>query len=73
MVRLSKFQFPLVFGGCLLVFAVGFRNWKQYFPEVEAIHRQRALETHQQALEFKQKVAEGIKKERERKAAMNSK
>lgn len=73
MVRLAPLQFPLVFGGCLIVFAWGFHNRRKLFPEVEEIHRQRAIETHQQAVEFQQKFAEGIKKEKERKAAADHK
>lgn len=69
MVRLAPFQFPLVFGGCLLALAVGFHYRRKLFPEVEQIHRKRAIETQEQAVEFQQKLAEGIKKERERKAA----
>lgn len=67
MVRFSTF--PLVFGGCLIAFAWGFYNRRKLFPEVEVIKRQKAIDSHQQAREFKEKVAEGIKREREKKQA----
>ena len=67
MVRLTPF--PLLFGGCLIVFAWGFYNRRNFFPEVEDINRQKAIERYQEAIDFKKKVAEGVKKERERKAA----
>lgn len=65
MVRLTAF--PVLFGASLLVFAIGFYNRRKLFPEVEEIHRQKALESHYQAIEFKSKVAEGVRKEREKK------
>ena len=67
MVRLAPF--PLAFGGCLIFFAWGFVNRRKWFPEVEDVHRRRAIEKNQQAEEFKAKLAEGIKKERAKKAA----
>jgi hypothetical protein len=67
MVRLTPF--PFVFGGCVVVFILGFANRKRLFPEIEEIHRQRDIETRQQAAEFRVKLDEAIKKERERKAA----
>ena len=69
MVRFAHLKFPLVFGGTLAVLVVGFHYRRRLFPEVEEIHRRRAAETEQQAAEFKQKLAEGIKRERERRAA----
>lgn len=65
MVRYSTF--PLAFGGILLCFAVGFYNRRKFFPDVEEIHHQRAIETQIQALQFQQKVAEGVEKIREKK------
>ena len=65
MVRLSSS--PLVFGGFLLCFAIGFYNRRKFFPEVEEIHHQRAIETQIQAVEFQQKVAEGVERIREKK------
>ncbi len=67
MVRLTPF--PLVFGSCLVVFAWGFVYRRKLFPEVEEIKRQRAVEKQRQAVEFRQKFAEGIKRERDKKAA----
>ena len=66
-VRLTAF--PVLFGASLLAFAVGFYNRRKLFPEVEEIQRQKAIESHYQAIEFKSKVAEGVRKERERKAS----
>lgn len=70
MVRLAPF--PLTFGGCLIFFVWGFVNRRRWFPEVEEIHRKRAIETKQQAEEFKEKLAEGLKREREKKAQQKS-
>lgn len=67
MVRLTPF--PLAFGGCLIFFVWGFVNRRKWFPEVEDIHRQRAIEKKQEAEEFKTKLAEGVKRERAKKAA----
>ena len=67
MVRATPF--PFVFGGCLVFFVVGFYNRRRLFPEVEEIREQRAAEKAQQAAEFKEKFAAGLKKERERRAA----
>ena len=65
MVRFAAF--PLAFGTCLLCFAVGFYNRRRFFPDVEEIHHQRAIETQIQAVEFQQKVAEGVQRIREKK------
>ena len=67
MVRLTAF--PVVFGVSLVIFAIGFFNRRKLFPEVEEIQRQKAVESHYQAIEFKSKVAEGVRKEREKKAS----
>ena len=65
MVRLSMYRYPLLFGGFVAAFAVGFINRHKLFPEVEEIHREKAVLSHFQAIEFKNKVAEGVRKERE--------
>lgn len=67
MVRVSTF--PLLFGGCLVGFALGFYNRRKLFPEVEEINRQKAIKNYQEAVQFREKVAVGVQKERERKAA----
>lgn len=67
MVRLTAF--PVLFGATLLAFAVGFFNRRKFFPEVEKIQREKAVEGHYHAIEFKSTVAEGVRKERERKAS----
>ena len=67
MVRLSVF--PVAFGCALLALAIGFVNRRKLFPEVEEIHRKRALESHHQAVEFKARVAEGVKRERGKRAS----
>ena len=67
MVRLSVF--PILFGASLVGFAVGFINRRKLFPEIEEIHREKAILSHYQAIDFKTKVAEGVKKERQRKAS----
>ena len=67
MIRLTAF--PVLFGATLLAFAVGFYNRRKFFPEVEEIQRKKAIEAHYQAIEFKSKVAEGVRKERERKTS----
>lgn len=67
MVRLTAF--PVLFGASLVAFAVAFYNRRKLFPEVEEIQRQKARESHYQAIEFKSKVAEGVRKEREKKAS----
>lgn len=71
MVRLTVF--PLAFGGCLICFSWGFVNRKRLFPEVEEIHRLRAIEKQQEVVEFREKFAEGLKKEREKKAEREKK
>ena len=65
MVRFAAF--PLAFGSCLICFMVGFYNRRKFFPEVDEIHHQRAIETQIQAVEFQQKVAEGVQRIREKK------
>ena len=67
MVRLTAF--PVLFGASLVVFAVGFYNRRRLFPEVEEIQRKKAIESHYQAIEFQSKVAEGVRREREKKAS----
>lgn len=65
MVRLSVF--PLLFGASLLAFGVGFVNRKKFFPEIEQIHQERAIQSHYQAIDFQNKVAEGVRQERQQK------
>lgn len=67
MVRLAVF--PLVFGGALVLLTVGFYNRRKLFPEVEEIQRRKARESHSQAQEFRASVAEGLRKEREKKSS----
>ena len=52
-----------------MVFAIGFYNRRKLFPEVEEIQRQKAITSHYNAIEFKSKVAEGVRKEREKKSS----
>lgn len=63
MVRLAVF--PVVFGASFVVLAVAFFNRMKFFPGLEEKKRKKAWESHYQALEFKAKVAEGIRKKRE--------
>ena len=63
MVRLATF--PVIFGASLLAFVVAFFNRRRFFPDIDAIHERKAIETHEQALEFRQRVAEGVARERE--------
>ncbi len=65
MVRLSVF--PLLFGASLLAFGLGFINRKKFFPEIEQIHKERAIQSHYQAIDFQTKVAEGVRRERQQK------
>ena len=67
MARLAVF--PVVFGGALLVFVTAFYNRRKLFPEVDEIHRKKALESHVQAIEFKARVAEGVRRERQSKSS----
>lgn len=60
--------FPVLFGTTLVGFAVAFINRRKLFPEIEEIHREKAILSHFQAIDFKTKVAEGVKEERERKS-----
>ena len=64
MVRLAVF--PVVFGASFLGLAVAFYNRKKLFPEVEEAKWQKAWESHYQAVEFRAKVAEGVKREKEK-------
>ena len=66
----GTFQFPLLFGATLIVIIVGFYNRRKLFPEVEEIKRKKATQRRQEAIEFKQKVADGV---RERRAAREKK
>ena len=68
MVRLTAF--PVVFGVSLVAFAIGFYNRRKFFQEVEDIQQRKAVESHYQAIEFKSKVAEGVKKERQKKTSI---
>ena len=61
---LRRSVFPVVFGGCLIVFGWGFYNRKSWLCEVEAT-RQREQESYQKAQEFKTKLKEGLEKRRE--------
>ncbi len=51
----------------MICFVWGFYNRRKFFPEVEEIHHQRAIETQIQAVEFQRKVAEGVQRIREKK------
>lgn len=59
MVRMAVF--PVVFGASLVILAAGFYNRRKLFPEVETINQKKARESHYQAVEFRTKVAEGVK------------
>ncbi len=75
MVRLAVF--PVVFGASFVALTIAFYNFKKFYPELEETKRQKAWESHYQALEFKAKVAEGVQRERaklkEEEKAKNSK
>lgn len=59
MVRMAVF--PVVFGASLVILAASFYNRRKLFPEVETINQRKARESHYQAVEFRTKVAEGVK------------
>ena len=62
MVRMAVF--PVVFGASLVILVAGFYNRRKLFPEVETINQRKARESHYQAVEFRTKVAEGVKLKR---------
>ena len=44
-----------------MILAASFYNRRKLFPEVETINQRKARESHYQAVEFRTKVAEGVK------------
>jgi altronate dehydratase len=67
----SKLAYPITFGVSLLVLGIGYTNRKKLFPEVFEKHQEDAILSHQQANEFKGRVAEGVKREKERLKTLN--
>lgn len=67
MVRMTVF--PLVFGGCLMVFGWAFYYRRNLICDVEEAKLQRQAESFQKSQELKEKVEEGLKKIRESRKA----
>ena len=65
MIRLSAF--PILFGGFLVAFTVGFYNRRKLFPEVDEINHQKTLESRAQAVELRSQVAAKIELNRTQK------
>jgi len=65
--------FPIVFGGCLLVFGVSFYYRKTFVCESEEVIRRKQEESLKAAEEHSRKVAEGLERIRKEKlTASNS-
>ena len=61
--------YPIVFGSTLVVLAVAFHGRRWLFPEVFEEQRRRAIEGRRQSQEIKSVVAEGLRKEREKRGS----
>lgn len=58
--------YPFVFGATLVVLAVAFHGRRKLFPEVFEEQRRLAIEGRLRAQEIQSAVAEGVRKEREK-------
>lgn len=67
MLRMSVF--PMVFGGCLIFFVLGFRNRSSWLSETVELRRQREVESYHKSKEFKKRLEEELRKRRESKLA----
>lgn len=59
--------FPVIFSAVLVLAAATFYNRRTLLPGSDESRLQKVIESHQQAVEFKARVAEGVKREREKK------
>ena len=59
-------SYPIVFGATLIVLAVAFHGRRKLFPEVFEEQRRQAIEGRRRAQEIGSAVAEGMRKETEK-------
>lgn len=59
--------FPIIFSAVLIAATATFYNRRSLLPGTEESRIQKTVESHQQAADFKARVAEGVKREREKK------
>lgn len=59
-------SFPFVFGATLILLTVAFHSRRKLFPEVFEEQRRQAIEGRRRAQEIRTAVAEGVRKEKEK-------
>lgn len=59
-------RFPFVFGATLILLSVAFHGRRKLFPEVFEEQRRLAIQGRRKAQEIRTAVAEGVRKEKEK-------